>query len=354
MLNISPWDGLLVIRNRSISEQEELAHMANAHCNHVTELLDGGLELSEEHVNAEVAVTTDGMSPAAAGAVTTATETSTEPAVSAGSTDNSASAVAGVDLECADEISDSVLVELLGDDPTFSSTYGADLHEDLAARLEHTATHGISKDLRKDLIDKYLVPNNCKLISAPALNPEIKAAMTDITMKRDKNIEQRQKQMSAAISCLSQIININILNNNSNPDLIKMLMDSQRILCDLQHNDSVIRRNFILSSLKKDMRDQLQNTLPDNLLFGQNLSETIKTAKAISKSGAYLKTPAPKPPNNKRPQATPSTSRNLNWKGPNVARKQPNHPKTKAPTTNSRPSVSSRQSRPQQSTRSRR
>ncbi|KAL4701893.1 hypothetical protein ACJJTC_011684 [Scirpophaga incertulas] len=145
---------------------------------------------------------------------------------------------------------DSTILEILGEDPTISNSYGEEIHKDLAVRLEHVVTNGLTKELRKELCEKYLLPNNCKLINAP-----------------------------------------------------------------------------------------------------------IKAAKAISKSGAELKTPAPKPqPSKKLYAPTPSTSRNnLNWKGPYPTRKQQNPPRTKEPPppSRNRPSHSSRPSQ-QQQTRGRR
>ncbi|KAF9802570.1 hypothetical protein SFRURICE_013757 [Spodoptera frugiperda] len=48
------------------------------------------------------------------------------------------------------------------------------------------ATSGLSKETRKELSDKYLIPANCTLIDAPLLNPEIKAAVSETVHKRDK------------------------------------------------------------------------------------------------------------------------------------------------------------------------
>lgn len=156
-------------------------------------------------------------------------------------------------------LNDAIL-ELLGDDPTISTTYGTEIHKDLAVRLEHTATHGLSREARKEFSDTYLLPSNCKLIDAPALNAEMKAAISEMTAKRDKSIEFRQKQNATAISGLSQAINKMFSYKEADPTIIKMLMDAVRILCDLQHHDSTVRRSFILTSVKKDMKDQLQNT----------------------------------------------------------------------------------------------
>lgn len=56
-------------------------------------------------------------------------------------------------------------------------------------------------------------------------------------------------------------------------------MDTSRILCDWQYNDSITRRNLVISYVKKAMKKQLQT---DSLLFGENLAETLKAARAIN------------------------------------------------------------------------
>ncbi|KAL0830467.1 hypothetical protein ABMA28_002632 [Loxostege sticticalis] len=61
-------------------------------------------------------------------------------------------------------------------------------------------------------------------------------------------------------------------------------MDLGRLLCDVQHADSVTRRNFILFSLKKEMSEHLSSTKIDFFLFGESLAETLKAAKSIYKN----------------------------------------------------------------------
>lgn len=289
--------------------------------------------------------------------LTTTDAATAEPSTSVTTTGQLANAGPGEEIGSAEVILATEILEIFGEDPTISNNYGSEIHKDLAVRLEHAATHGLTKELRKELSEKYLLPSNCKLVDAPALNAEIKAGISDITAKRDKSIEIRQKQVATAISCVGQAINLLISKSDADPALVKMLMDTERILCDSQHSDSVIRRNFILSTMKKDMKDQLQNTKPDNFLFGQNLTETIKTAKAINKSGAELKTPMPKPQantNNKKFSSTASTSKNLNWKGPYPPRKHQNHPKTKEHPPNRNRQLNSSRPSHHQRTRDRR
>lgn len=87
------------------------------------------------------------------------------------------------------------------------------------------------------------------------MNAEIKAAVTVIITKRDKGIELRQKQLACAISGLSGLINKEMESREKDNERLKQLMDIGRILCDVQHSESVIRRNFAIYSIKKDVKD---------------------------------------------------------------------------------------------------
>lgn len=218
---------------------------------------------------------------------------------------------------------DSSILALLGEDPTSNEVYGKGIQKDLALRFEHWATVGLSKDLRDQLTNRYLTPNNCTLIDPPILNAEIKAAVSDVVSKRDRAIEMKQKQLSVALSGIGEVITQLLLSKEKDDSMVKTLMDVGRIVCDSQHKDSMTRKNFILCTLKKDIKDQLQNTKIDKFLFSENLSETLKSAKAINRSCADLKnnpTPRPRPQGQK---VNTSTPRNLNWKGAPAPRRQP-------------------------------
>ncbi|KAJ8718873.1 hypothetical protein PYW07_016429 [Mythimna separata] len=221
-----------------------------------------------------------------------------------------------VDIIDADLDQDTMVI--LGEDPSSSVKYGPDLHKELSKRLQYIATEGLDKDCRKTAVDKYLVPANCHYIAAPLLNAELKAAIPEVAAKRDKAIVVKQNQMASVISCLGQVITSQLVSKNN--ELLPKLMDAARILCDIQHYDSVTRRNFILSALKRDMKEALNNTKIDEYLFGENLSDTIKSAKAVTKSGTELK-----PDNvNKNPPKRPSNpmpQRHLNRRAPAPARR---------------------------------
>ncbi|KAL0822434.1 hypothetical protein ABMA28_004504 [Loxostege sticticalis] len=196
------------------------------------------------------------------------------------------------------------ILDIFGVDPTTIVDHGPPINPELANRLSYIATSGLKKEERKEITNKYLVPENCLAITAPELNPEIKAALSEGLMKRDKALESRQKSIATVISCLSM----------ADHEMLKHLFDASRLLCDIQYSDSTARKSFALNTLKKDLKEQLSNTKIGKQLFGETLGETIKTAKAVTKSVAELKEPVKKSSN--------ISNKHLNWKTTGGTRRQ--------------------------------
>lgn len=157
-------------------------------------------------------------------------------------------------------------------------------------RFEHTATVGLWKEDRKELVNK------CKMIGAPALNPEVTAALSEAVLRRNTVLESKQKLMASSISSVGEAISLVMSYKEKNTELLRLLLDTAKTSCDCQYQETTVRRNFITFSVKRDMKESLQNTKIDTFLFGSNLTETLKIAKTINKQGAELKPPpAPKP-----------------------------------------------------------
>ncbi|CAH1647132.1 unnamed protein product [Spodoptera littoralis] len=184
---------------------------------------------------------------------------------------------------------DEEIMCLLGQTPSKEKKLGSDIQKDLALRLEHITTMGLKKESRKEIIENNLIPSNCTKINAPKLNPEIKAALSEILIKKDNALEAKQVQIAATISCLGNALTKIFLSDFKDQAVIKSLIEASRLLCDTQHRESMTRRSFICSSIKKDFKEQLYNTEVDSFLFGEKLADTLKAAKAISKSGAEIK-----------------------------------------------------------------
>lgn len=179
---------------------------------------------------------------------------------------------------------------MLGENPLKNKKYSPPIQAELAVRWEHITTTGLSKDMKKDLLEKYFLPENCLKIGAPSLNPEVKAALSDVLLKKDKVIATKQNQQAIAISCISQALTRIFASEMKDAEVIKLLIDGVRLLCDYQHTETMSRRSFVTSTIKKDIKNHLYTTEIDNFLFGEKLAETLKSAKAINKSGAEMKT----------------------------------------------------------------
>ncbi|KAJ2941412.1 hypothetical protein O0L34_g3620 [Tuta absoluta] len=74
------------------------------------------------------------------------------------------------------------------------------------------------------------------------------------------------------------------------------------------------RTEGVLASINKNLKDSLQETEPNEFLFGDNLIDKIKTAKAVQISGKELKTFSDEKKQRKKPE--PEKKKSLNWWGP--------------------------------------
>lgn len=185
---------------------------------------------------------------------------------------------------------DQDILQLLGSDPTQNKSFGDNLHKDLVTRWKHILINGLPKDEKVDILKQYLPAENCTNMKAPVLNPEIKSALSENIVKRDLYSEQKQNQMSSCISAIGKALNLALSPTNNIPqDIIKTLSDAGRLLCDTHYRESLSRRFAIVNSLSKQKREIIKNTKIEDQLFGSNLSEHLKSSKAISISASELK-----------------------------------------------------------------
>lgn len=124
-----------------------------------------------------------------------------------------------------------------------------------------------------------------------------------------------------------------ILNSGENGivknELLKIFIDSGKLMCELFKQLTKARKAFIYPDLEKKARQLLGNASTDDLLFGSELLQRIKTTKEVEKVGLTLKPLVPEKKVFPRPQTfklaapawkssesvagglqTPSTSRN--------------------------------------------
>ncbi|XP_060806451.1 uncharacterized protein LOC132903110 [Amyelois transitella] len=191
-------------------------------------------------------------------------------------------------VENTDSELDNEILVLLGSAPKIDNKFGKPTHKDLASRWQDILSKGLSKDEKDRLLNEYLIPENCDMLVAPSLNAEVKVALADNMVKRDSSLLAKQKQLSVAIAAINQAIEMTI-SKESHTKILKPLSDACRLLCDSHFSDTRTRRGFVISSINQELRETLTESTRDKLLFGENISEKLKSAKNIKRSAADLK-----------------------------------------------------------------
>ncbi|XP_063924056.1 uncharacterized protein LOC135138115 isoform X3 [Zophobas morio] len=179
--------------------------------------------------------------------------------------------------------------------------------------------NGLPSDTRKELITKYPLRSNCPLLAAPRLNQEARIAISEVVARKDARLIAIQNQMGAGLSGLATALDLIFATDrqdNFELRLVECISDAAKLFGDIHHDQSQARRQIIKATLSPALKDTLSEASVDGWLFGDNLSERIKTAKPLERTSADLKrTPVTKP----RPPPVVShhqDARHLNYKGP--------------------------------------
>lgn len=232
---------------------------------------------------------------------------------------------------------DKELEYVLGEDPTNPKKKVVNVHPSLVPRWSTWLAEGLPEDMKKELIDKYPLDSNMRF-EAPELNEEVVSVLNEVGTKRDQLIVAEQNLAGSALSALGEAITM-ILNDEEEPvdqlELLEKLSDGGQLLSQLHFQVSSARKSFIAPALSKQMKELLQKTKPGTLLYGERLSDKIKTAKSVEKIGRELKTPSSATSSftAKKPIHKPAYGRPLNWRG-QYAKPGTQHQGQKFPQTN--------------------
>nr|CAH7762543.1 unnamed protein product [Callosobruchus chinensis] len=192
------------------------------------------------------------------------------------------------------DIQDDEYSVFLGDDPSSQNKSNFELHKALCTRWSHIMCHGLEKDKKLKLLERYPLPNNCLEMSAPLINPEVSGVLSNPHLRRDEAHLGIQRQLNTGLAALGRGVNIILDDKENIPKEIKehlliSLGDAGRILSDLSFNISTMRRNLIMPSLNKTVKDLVASTIPLSFLFGSDIGEKIKEAKIIERAKKDLK-----------------------------------------------------------------
>ncbi|CAG9773284.1 unnamed protein product [Ceutorhynchus assimilis] len=185
--------------------------------------------------------------------------------------------------------------ECWGEDPEVGKINYFDLHPQLTKRVNYIASNGLDKETQNHLANKYPSPKGVH-IGPPILNPEVVATMGPTGLTKDKFQISFQEENAKGISNLLYAVN-KLINDEREEvpkaEYIELLSDTTRHYTNLQHKLSLQRRSFINQNLNKLVVDLSVTTPVDTFLYGENLGERIKTAKAAEKEDGVKSSTGP-------------------------------------------------------------
>ncbi|XP_031329425.1 uncharacterized protein LOC116173893 isoform X1 [Photinus pyralis] len=192
-----------------------------------------------------------------------------------------------------EEISEEIR-HILGPDPNKQKKCKFNLHVAVEPIWSHTLAYGLPKEENDQLFGKYELPENCKLLSPPKINPEIGASMNTLHSARDETHLNYQIQLGKVLASLGHSINVILEEDTSIPKQVREKIlastaDSGRMLCKIINEMSNKRRQFILPLINKQLKNLLENVPPGEFLFGSELSEKIQTLKTLEKVGRDIR-----------------------------------------------------------------
>ncbi|XP_073952038.1 uncharacterized protein isoform X2 [Choristoneura fumiferana] len=211
---------------------------------------------------------------------------------------------------------------------------GEPIQSELATRWMRIMAEGLTKEQIQTLVKKYPTPKNFPAAVAPILNKEIGATLSELSLNRDRRIINRQNMIAKILSCLGMALTDILKGNINSKKLIEQISDAAKIAAEIHCNDSKSRKFFALSSATKIVQDACKETKTGKLLFGDGLSDQLKTVQSVRRTAAQIQGTANKAPS--------TASKPLNWRGPSHyqttnQRGRGGQRPTRRPTTNQTP-----------------
>lgn len=211
-------------------------------------------------------------------------------------------------------------VEILGQDPSTSSSKGIPLNLELVNRWTSYLRGGLTPEDKEKLRSEWIVPDNCPALKAPELNPEIQALLFDPDVKKDSYLARIQSDLGAGMSALGAALNLLLADSKTNTQLkdsiLPALVDCAKSVCVAHFQLSLHRRHQIYPKLKPSMHKVAKEAQADTFLFGRNLPEKCKAAQAITKSSLELKASARAKPFPTTTAPASSSANYLNFQRP--------------------------------------
>ena len=184
-------------------------------------------------------------------------------------------------------------LEVIGERINPDRALAPEANLDLVVRIQEIIKKGLPAEEKKALVKKFQPPKNCLFLDPPKLNAEVRAALKETQMaviKIDQRIIETQQMITAGLGGLMKLASLALtLDKEKKLEILGTVSSLLRIFSDLQFEESAIRRNLILKNIDVSLRDTLNSTEVDEWLFGADLENQLKAAKALATSSGVLK-----------------------------------------------------------------
>lgn len=231
-------------------------------------------------------------------------------------------------MEIHDDLPDEIL-EILSHKNKEKVSNSFPLHEALVLTWRDNLQNGMKKDDLTSLLGKYDIPSNLQTLLPPKLNPEVATILTKTNLMKDGSFVEVQNQIGKGLCALGKGINEILCHSEDIPleikkNLLNNFCDTGQILTSVFHRISITRRNMVTPFLNKNLKEVLYKSVPSEFLFGSDLGDNIKAAKAMEIVSKDLKLPSTSSTFSIRKQSKgtevstykPSSKFNLNYQRP--------------------------------------
>lgn len=158
-----------------------------------------------------------------------------------------------------------------------TSAVGPEIDGVLANAWTDIARKGLPAEIKKFLLEKHLISQNCPSLVGPQLNAEISAISKNSVVEKDEAKAKVQNQLGAGLSALGQAITT--LNNFKEREIVGVmdtLNEAALIIIDAHHDLTEARRELVTKKITEEVGNIIQNLQSsDELLFGNNIGEKL-------------------------------------------------------------------------------
>jgi len=204
-----------------------------------------------------------------------------------------------------------------------AAEYGPAINSHVGTSVSRLYQNKQPKEKLDKLREEYRTPENCKLLCVPRVNQEIWSSLPAKVRHVDFGMQAQQQYVTTASVILTKLaeklftVNVSQLPTQRD-DLLKSVLESLTVLGALSQEINQKRKLDMKPFLSKEISTICSNSESTDLLFGDNLSEQVKLAKATNN---LVRSTQPLRQGFKGNRFSPykpreNVSTPLNWRGP--------------------------------------